>query len=74
MKKIKDKKRILYEKTEYSEAVSGALDQSRNMKDVEMFCRLDRYTGSRDGEEASERIAERREQRGIHGERGQYQV
>ena len=69
MKKIKDKKRILYEKTDFSEAVSGALDKSRIMKDVEMFCRLDRYTGSRDGEEAAERIAERMEELGIPVER-----
>ena len=74
MKKIKDKKRILYEKTEFSEAVSGALDKSRIMKDVEMFCRLDRYTGSRDGEEAAERIAERMEELGIPVEREKYQV
>ena len=74
MKKIKDKKRILYKKTEFSEAVSGALDKSRIMKDVEMFCRLDRYTGSRDGEEAAERIAERMEELGIPVEREKYQV
>lgn len=59
----------MYEKTEFSEAVSGALDKSRIMKDVEMFCRLDRYTGSRDGEEAAERIAERMEELGIPVER-----
>ena len=61
-------------KTEFSEAVSGALDKSRIMKDVEMFCRLDRYTGSRDGEEAAERIAERMEELGIPVEREKYQV
>ena len=64
----------MYEKTEFSEAVSGALDKSRIMKDVEMFCRLDRYTGSRDGEEAAERIAERMEELGIPVEREKYQV
>ena len=44
------------------------------MKDVEMFCRLERYTGSRDGEEAAERIAERMEELGIPVEREKYQV
>ena len=50
------------------------MDKSRIMKDVEMFCRLDRYTGSRDGEEAAERIAERMEELGIPVEREKYQV
>ncbi len=50
------------------------MDKSRIMKDVEMFCRLERYTGSRDGEEAAERIAERMEELGIPVEREKYQV
>ena len=74
MKKIKDKKNILYKKNEFSETINGALDQSRIMKDVEMFSHLNRYTGSEDGEEAAERIAGRMEELGIPVKRETYQV
>ena len=72
--KIKDNRKVIYKKSEFSEAVSNSLNLERIMKDVEMFCRLDRYTGSKDGEEAAERIAQRMEELGIPVEREKYQV
>ena len=39
--KIKDNRKVIYKKSEFSEAVSNSLNLERIMKDVEMFCRLD---------------------------------
>lgn len=44
------------------------------MQDAERLCRLNRYTGSGDGEAAAEQIAERMEDLGIHVDRERYQM
>ena len=44
------------------------------MQDAERLCRLNRYTGSGDGEAAAEQIAERMEDLGIRVDRERYQM
>lgn len=59
---------------EFSEIIAAALDRDRIMADVETFSRLERYTGSPDGEQAAAIIAERMEQLEIPVKREVYEI
>lgn len=59
---------------EFSEIIAAALERDRIMADVEIFSRLNRYTGSPDGEQAAAMIAERTERLGIPTKREVYRI
>lgn len=59
---------------EFSERIAGSLNTDRMMKDIETFSHLERYTGSQEGEQAAEIIAERMESLGIPVSRETYQI
>ena len=51
----------------FSEIISKDLDLDRMMKDIEFFSHLNRYTGSKEGEQAAGYIADRMGQSGDPG-------
>ena len=59
---------------EFSEIIANGLDKDRMMKDIEIFSRLNRYTGSEEGEQAAEIIAARMESLGIPVSRETYEI
>ena len=59
---------------EFSEKIAGGLEKDRMMKDIEAFSHLERYTGSREGEQAAEMIAARMESLGIPVSREIYRI
>ncbi len=59
---------------EFSEKIAGGLEKDRMMKDIEAFSHLERYTGSREGEQAAEMIAARMESLGIPVSRETYRI
>ena len=59
---------------EFSEKIAGGLEKDRMMKDIEAFSHLERYTGSREGEQAAEMIATRMESLGIPVSRETYRI
>lgn len=59
---------------EFSETIAAALDRERIMADVETFSRLERYSGSSEGEDAAAIIAERMEQLEIPVKREVYEI
>ncbi len=59
---------------EFSEKIADGLEKDRMMKDIEAFSHLERYTGSREGEQAAEMIAARMESLGIPVSREIYRI
>lgn len=59
---------------EFSEIIAAALDRERIMADVETFSRLERYSGSPEGEQAAAIIAGRMEQLEIPVKREVYEI
>lgn len=64
----------MFEFREFSEKIAGSLEKERMMKDIEAFSHLERYTGSREGEQAAELIAARMESLGIPVSRETYRI
>lgn len=58
----------------FSEIISKDLDLDRMMKDIEFFSHLNRYTGSKEGEQAAGYIADRMDSLGIPVSREHYHI